>query len=77
LQFLRQSCFGTVEGRGRVHFIELFKKMVHLDIVKYSFGNRVCDQWNNFPAAIVSSREINTFTGRLNRNIPEENGGFK
>jgi len=35
------------------------------DVVKYSFGNRVCDQWNKLPAAIVSSQGINEFKSIL------------
>jgi len=33
--------WGGMEGPG--HSMKLFRKMVRLDIAKYSFGNRVCD----------------------------------
>jgi len=49
------------EGRGRGHSMKLFKERVRLDVAKYRFGNRVCDQWNKLPDAIVSSQGINAF----------------
>jgi len=38
----KEDFFERNEGRGRGHFMKLYKKIVHLDIAKYSFGNRVC-----------------------------------
>jgi len=33
-------------GRTRGHEWKLFKKQVRFDARKFSFGNRVCDEWN-------------------------------
>jgi len=43
----KENFFGRDEGRGNFkgHSMKLLKKRVRLDIAKYSFGNRVCDQW--------------------------------
>jgi len=65
-----------VTGRRRRHSRKLFKNRVRLDIAKYSFGNWVCDQWNKFPAAIVSSQGINTFKSMLEKYL-RNMGGFK
>jgi len=51
------------------------KKKVRLDVAKYSFGSRVCNQWNKLPTAIVSSQCINTFKSNLEK-IPEEHRGI-
>jgi len=56
----KEDLFETDEGRGRGHSMKLFKKRVRLDIAKYGFGNRVSDQWNKQPAAVVSSQGIGT-----------------
>jgi len=33
---------------------------------KFSFANRVCTAWNNLPATVVDSVNVNTFLTRLN-----------
>jgi len=54
--------------------MKLFRKRVRLGIAKYSFGNRVCDQGNKWPAALVSFQGRKYIQKQV-RNIPEENGG--
>jgi len=34
-------------------------------MAKFSFGNRVCEQWNHLPGDVVSSSSVNIFKGRL------------
>jgi len=36
-------------GCTRGHDLKLFQKRVYLDAGKFSFGNRVCDEWNKLP----------------------------
>jgi len=40
-------------GATRRHDFKLFKKGVNLDAGKFSFGNRVCDDWNRLPGWVV------------------------
>jgi len=40
----------------------------------YSFGNRVCDQWNKLPAAVASSQGINTFKSKLEKYLRNMGG---
>jgi len=54
--------------------MKLFKKRVRLDIAKYSFGDRVCDQWNKLPAAVVSSQGINTFKCKVEKYLRSKEG---
>jgi len=49
---------------------------VRLDVAKFSFGNRVCEQWNHLPGDVVSSSSVNIFKGRLD-NYLKTIGGFK
>jgi len=38
---------------------------VRLDVAKFSFGNRICEQWKHLPGDVVSSSSVNLFKGRL------------
>ena len=59
---VREADFFARDGRrGRGHTYKLFKRRVRLDFAKYSFGNRVWDQWNRLPQEVVSSPSVNTF----------------
>ena len=40
---------------GRGHSFKLFKKRVRLDVARFSFGNRVCTEWNRLPEAVVTA----------------------
>ena len=40
--------FDVVDGATRGHSSKLFKRRVRLDVAKYKFGNRVCDEWNGY-----------------------------
>jgi len=56
--------------------MKLFRKRVRLDVAKYSFDNRMCDQWNKLPAAVVSFQGINTFKSKFKKYV-RNMGGFK
>jgi len=34
--------------------------IVRLDVAKFSFGSRICEQWNHVPGDVVSSSSVNT-----------------
>lgn len=51
--------------RGRGNSFKLFRKRVRLDAAKFSFGNRVCTDWNQLPDEVVTAPSINVFKGRL------------
>ena len=54
-------------GNTRGHSFKIFKRAVRLDIGKYSFGNRVCDDWNDLPVDVVNASSVNVFKGRLDQ----------
>jgi len=49
---------------------------VRLDVAKFSFGNRICKQWNHLPGDVLSSSSVNIFKERLD-NYLKTKGGFK
>jgi len=62
-------------GRSR-HTHKLFKTRVRLDVAKFSFGNRICEQWNHLQGNVASSSSLNIFKGILDNNL-RTIGGFK
>jgi len=56
----------------------LFKKRVNLDVGLFSFGIRVCDDWNRnrLPEWVVSGESVNEFKGNLDHYL-KDNKGFK
>jgi hypothetical protein len=59
---------------GRGHSLKLFQKRVRLDIAKFSFGNRVCTDWNHLPEAVVTAPSINVFKSRLDSYLGKTRG---
>lgn len=60
------------ETRG--HTMKLYKKRVRTDIAKYSFGNRVLDEWNQLPSSVVESSSLGVFKGRLEKFLGKGGG---
>ena len=52
----------------RVAQLKLFKRRVRLDVRKYKFRNRVCDEWNGL-AEEVKAGNLVINVQRLNLNI--------
>jgi len=61
-------------GGTRGHDFILFKKQVDLDAGKFSFGNRVCDDWNRLPGWIVSGESVNEFKGNSDHYFRDTKG---
>jgi len=57
--------FQTWMGCTKGHNWKLFKKSVNLDAGKYSFGNRVWDEWNKLPGWVVNMESMNNLKGNL------------
>jgi len=39
--------------------------IVNLDAGKFSFGNRVCVEWNKLPGWVINVENMNNFKGNL------------
>jgi len=63
-------------GSTRGHDLKLFKKRIKLDVRKFGFGNRVCDEWNRLLEWVLNVDGVNKFKENLNHNL-RENRGFK
>jgi len=43
------------------HSLKLYKSRFHLDIGKFVFSNRVCENWNSLQENVVSATSLNIF----------------
>ena len=57
--------FDVVDGATRGHSLKLFKRRVRLDVGKYKFGNRVCDEYNGLTDEVV----MVTFKAKLDHHL--------
>jgi len=67
-----QSRVGATRGLD----FKLFKKGFNLGSGKFSFGKRVCDDWNRLPGWVFSGESVNEFKGNLEYYL-RDNRGFK
>jgi len=68
--------FRRNESGRKGHTHKLFRTRVRLDVAKFSFRNRICEQWDHLPGDVVSSSSLNIFKGILDNNL-RTIGGFK
>ena len=60
--------FNMAEGSiTRGHPLKLFKPRARLDIRKFSFSNRVIDEWNSLPEDVVLAESLNSFKIKLDK----------
>ena len=51
--------------------MKLYKERVNRDVLKYSFANRVIEQWNKLPEDVISANSINSFKNKLDKYLKE------
>ena len=61
----RNMFFKLKEGRTRGHKAALIKEQCRLDISKYSFSQRVINEWNKLPNDCVNASSVNMFKNRI------------
>ena len=54
-------------SKTRGHSLELFKERVNKDVLKFSFGNRVMENWNKLPEEVINSYSINSFKNKIGK----------
>ena len=59
---------------GRRNSRKLYKRRNLLEITRSSFTSRVVDLWNNLPDDVVSSIDLNTSKGRLDKEMRDVRG---
>ena len=60
-------CNLTEVSRTRAHKTALVKEQCSLDMKKYSFSQRVINEWNKLPNDCVNASSVNMFKNRINR----------
>ena len=64
----RNMFFKLKEGsRTRGHKAALVKEQCRLDLRKYSFSQRVINEWNKLPNDCVNASSVNMFKNRIDR----------
>ena len=67
--------FQVVEdGARRGHSFKLFKKRYRLDVGKFKFASRVCEEWNRLGDGIVSAGTVNVFKTRFDHHLRNVRG---
>src|SRR5258708_1320113 len=57
--------FTRNNGKTRENSCKLFKRRSCLDVAKFCFSNRVCNDWNDLPEEVVTAESINGFKNRV------------
>ena len=68
--------FVQVKSTTRGHCKKLFKKRYEKDIRKYTFSQRVIDDWNSLNNEIVLAESLNSFKSKLDKYWAEYNHYF-
>ena len=69
------DCFFKIQlTKTRGHEMKLYKERVYKDVCKYSFGNRVIDQWNSLPEDVISATSINSYKNSLDKFLTKNLG---
>ena len=70
----RNMFFKLQEGsRTRGQKTALVKEQCRLDMRKYSFSQRVINEWNKLPNDCVNASSVNMFKNRIDRYLIREN----
>ena len=62
------------DGVRRGHSFKLFKKRYRLDVGKFKFASRVCEEWNRLGDGVVSAGTVNAFKTRLDHHLRNVRG---
>ena len=63
-QFFQLS---TCEYQLRGHIMKLSKQRTSLGVGKFSFSQRVVQEWNKLPQGVVDAMSVNQFKNRLDK----------
>ena len=66
LRDLINKTHGNSSFKSNYHSKKLYKKNCRTNVRKYSFSQRVVDEWNKIPKKVIDSKTINTFKSQLN-----------
>ena len=62
--------FQVVRDRDkRGHSFKLFKRRYRLDVGRFKFANRVCEEWNRLDGEMVTVGSVNAFKRKLDHHL--------
>ena len=68
----KEIFFETQSSSTRGHCLRIKKKFSRLDVRKFSFSNRVVNDWNSLPEGVVLATTIDIFKRKLDIYISEK-----
>ena len=68
------SFHDTVSRPTRGHNMKLYKRRVSMDVGKFSFANRIVDEWNALPQEAIDSTCVNMFKNRIDCHLKYKRG---
>jgi len=66
--------FDVSQSSLRGHSLKLNKKRVRLDVAKFSFSNRLVNEWNISDDEIISGCSLAGFNRKLGRHLRDKRG---
>jgi hypothetical protein len=72
----KDKLFTMISSKTRGNSLKMFKRRFRLDIGKFSFGNRVCDEWNGLPEEVVTAETLLGFKKGLDKHLRTYRGYF-
>ena len=70
----QEMFFDMLQSNLRGHSLKLTKKTVRLDVAKFSFSNRVVNEWNILDKEIISGCSLAGFKRKLDRHLRDKRG---
>ena len=69
--------FQVVKDDGRRgHAFKLFRRRYRLEVGRFKFANRVCDEWNRLDDEVVAVGSVNAFKRKLDHHLRNVRGYF-
>ena len=64
-----EHMFEMAKDNRRGHSLKLYKRRFRLEVGRYKFSNRVCEEWNKLPEEVISVSTLNRFKAQLDRHL--------
>ena len=71
---MKECFFDMSQSSLHGHSLKLNKKRVRLDVAKFSFSNRVVNEWNILDEEIISGCSLAIFKRKLDRHLRDKRG---
>ena len=68
------SFHDTVSRPTRGHNMKLHKSRFSMDVGKFSFVNRIVDEWNALPQEAIDSASVNLFKNKIDCHLKYKRG---